>query len=193
MIACWALRKPPRCCRFRRTGFTATLANYRLHGGSGGKRYAFPTEGSRRGFEGISESSFAKGWYLECVQLPQQQTACPLTPVQASCNNGFLVLFSEVDIDRRLSRNQTTTPGLTSGNAKDTEWSEDSRNCVREIDPSRSLLEKTPDPFPASLKREFAEVRGGPTPRRLSIARRVSRPVFAFQRTYPLEVGVRGY
>ena len=34
--------------------FTAPLANYRSHGRSGRKPYAFPTEGSRLGFGGMS-------------------------------------------------------------------------------------------------------------------------------------------
>jgi hypothetical protein len=39
----------------------------------------------------------------------RRQKVCPLSLALASCNKRFFVSFSEVDIDRRLSRSQSTT------------------------------------------------------------------------------------
>jgi hypothetical protein len=109
MIACWIPKKPPRCSRFRRTGFTATLANWRSHGGSGRKPYAFPIEGFRRGFGEMSASSFAEMVSRIRSHFHRQQRACPLSSAQAPCSKRFSVLFREVHVDRRSSRNHSTT------------------------------------------------------------------------------------
>jgi hypothetical protein len=75
------------CCRFRRIGFTATLANYGSHGEWGRKPYAFPTEASRRGFGEMSASSFAKMVSRMRSRFHRQHRVCPLFPAPAPCKN----------------------------------------------------------------------------------------------------------
>jgi hypothetical protein len=77
------------------------LPQITVHTGSGRKRYAFPIEGSRRGFGGISPSSFAEMVSRMRSHFHRQQRVCPLSSAQAPCSKRFSVLFREVHVDRR--------------------------------------------------------------------------------------------
>jgi hypothetical protein len=77
---------------------TTTLANYRSHGGSGRKRYAFPIEGSRRGFGGMSACSFSEMVSRMPSRLSQPTKSVSSISGASTLQQKISILFSEVGV-----------------------------------------------------------------------------------------------
>src|SRR5262245_15191619 len=76
--------------------------------------YAFPIEGSRRGFGGISPSSFAEMVSQMRSHSYGQQRVPPLSPAQTPCNKRFPAFFSEVDAAMIVKKSSKHDPDPTS-------------------------------------------------------------------------------